>query len=183
MDRKTFLKTIAAAGAALPCLSFAAPSESGRCEKSDCMADAAAVRQFLSGFLVAEEHSLDRKTLAKLMAERGHACCRALTFRQDLITQSQGSVDKLIELMGKIVGAENCTRKGDTITLVYPVQQCVCGWSPKVAAPNPDDPWCDCSAANNQFLFQTVSGGKVTVKVLESERRNGRPCRFQLQLG
>jgi hypothetical protein len=183
MDRMTFLKTVVAAGATLPCcLSATEAKETGRCEASSCQADAAAVRQFLSTFLANEERNLDRKTLEKLMTERGHACCRALIFRQDLIAQSEGDVDKLVELMGRIVGAVNCQRKGDTISLVYPVDKCVCGWSPQ-RAPFPDDPYCDCSAANNQLIFETVSGRKTTVQVLESPRRGGVHCRFRIQLG
>jgi hypothetical protein len=93
------------------------------------------VRQFLSDFLRKEEFNLDRKTLVKLMQERGRACCRALTFRQDLITNSKGDVDKLVELMGKIVGPANCTRAGNTITLIYPVEKCVRVESAAAAVP------------------------------------------------
>ena len=182
MDRKTFLKTIVAAGAALRCLSIGAKAETGKCDGPGCSTDAAAVRQFLSDFLTKEETNLDKATLLKLMQERGHACCRALDFRQKLIADSNGNVDKLVELMGKLVGPENCKREGDKVTLVYPVKKCVCGWSPE-RAPMKDDPYCNCSAANNQLLFSTVSGKPVTVKVLESPRRGGVHCRFDIRLG
>lgn len=55
MDRKTFLKTIAAVGASLPCWSAAAHAENTKCDGSSCMTDAGAVRQFLSDFLKKEE--------------------------------------------------------------------------------------------------------------------------------
>jgi hypothetical protein len=181
MDRMTFLKTLAGAGAVLPVLSISATAETGKCDKPTCMSDAAAVRQFLSGFLAQEEATLDRPALVKLMQQRGQACCRALQFRQGMIQQSQGSLDKMVELMGKIVGAENCRRSGDTVNLVYPVTKCVCGWSPS-RPPTPDDPYCECSAANNQLLFQSVTEKKVTVKVLESPRRGGTNCRFLIHL-
>ncbi|MGC1463297.1 MAG: hypothetical protein WA802_13920 [Terracidiphilus sp.] len=145
------------------------------------MSDANAVRAFLTEFLIEEDANLDHGTLLKLMQRRGRACCRALDFRQKLIDDSQGSVEKLVEQMGKIVGAENCTRSGDTVTLVYPVDKCVCGWNPQRPV-NPKDPYCDCSAANNQLLFSTVSGKPVSVKVVESQRRNGVRCRFAIQL-
>jgi hypothetical protein len=90
-------------------------------------------------------------------------------------------VDKLVELMGKIVGPENCVRSGDTVNLVYPVTNCVCGWSPQ-RAPMPDDPYCDCSAANNQALFEAVSGKKIDIKVAESPRRGGVHCRFVIRI-
>jgi len=182
MDRKTFLKTLAAAGAAIPCLSLAAEAETGKCGGAQCMSDAGAVRQFLSDFLQKEEANLSHDTLLKLMQERGRACCRNLQFRQKLIDDSQGNTDKLVELMGKIVGPENCRREGDRITLIYPVAKCVCGWSPQ-RPPTPDDPYCNCSAANNQLLFETVSGRPVTVKVLESPRRGGTHCRFDIRIG
>ena len=182
MDRRAILKSLAATTAALPILSGAATTpDTGKCDSPACSSDASAVRQFLSDFLRKEEFNLDRKTLVKLMQERGRVCCRALTFRQDLITNSRGDVDKLVELMGKIVGPANCTRAGNTITLIYPVEKCVCGWSPQ-RPPFPDDPYCECSAANNQSLFASVSGKTVTVKVLESPRRGGLHCRFQIQL-
>jgi hypothetical protein len=181
MDRKTFLKGLAVVGASIPCLSIVGKADTGKCEGATCMTDANAVRQFLSDFLRTEESSLNHETLVKLMQQRGRACCRALEFRQKLIADSQGSVDKLVELMGKIVGAENCRREGNTVTLVYPVTKCVCGWSPD-RPPTPDDPYCNCSAANNQSLFETVSGRPVSVKVLESPRRGGSHCRFHIQI-
>jgi len=181
MDRKTFLKGLVVIGAAVPCGPLAAAANKGKCEDASCSADAGAVRQFLSDFLRNEEKNLDRTTLVKLMQERGRACCRNLKFRQDLIDQSGGNVDKLVELMGKIVGPENCTRSGNTITLIYPVTKCVCGWSPD-RPPTPDDPYCECSAENNRFLFETVAGRPVSAKVLTSPRRGGVHCTFQLKL-
>lgn len=181
MDRKTFLKGIVLAGAALPCLSRAAENDTGKCDGEKCMADAATVRQFLSDFFEKEDSTLDRDALRKLMEQRGRACCRALGFRQKLIADSNGDIDKLVELMGKIVGPANCTRKGDSVTLVYPVDHCVCGWSPKRPV-SAKDPYCDCSAANNRTLFETVRGKPVDVKVLQSQRRNGKNCTFLIHL-
>ena len=181
MDRKTFLKGLALAGASLPCWSRAAETETGKCDGEKCRSDAATVRQFLSDFIANEDSTLDRDALRKLMEQRGRECCRALEFRQKLIADSNGSVDKLVELMGKIVGPANCRRDGDFVTLIYPVDHCVCGWSP--ARPvSPNDPYCDCSAANNRTLFETVRGKPVTVKVLESPRRTGKSCTFLIHL-
>jgi hypothetical protein len=115
------------------------------------------------------------------MQQRGRACCKSLKFRQDLIAQSAGSVDKLVELMGKIVGPANCTRSDKTITLVYPVSKCVCGWSPE-RAPMPDDPYCECSAENNRTLFETVAGTHVSARVVTSPRRGGQHCTFEIKL-
>lgn len=182
MDRRTILKSLATATASFPILTITATADSGHCDTPNCVADSTAVRTFLSDFLAKNESTLDRDTLVKLMRERGRACCRALTFRQDLIANSHGDVDKLVELMGKIVGAENCRRSSSEVTLVYPVSKCVCGWSPS-RPPTPNDPYCECSAANNQALFEAVSGRAVSVKVLESPRRGGTHCRFAIHLG
>lgn len=182
MDRKTFLKGLVLTGASMPCLALAEETQTGRCDGEKCMSDAHAVRGFLTGFIVKEESNLNRDTLLKLMQERGRACCRTLEFRQKLIDDSQGSIDKLVELMGKIVGPENCRRTGDRITLIYPVAKCVCTANP-VRPSSPDDPYCNCSAANNQLLFETVGGKPVTVKVMESPRRGGPHCRFDIHLG
>ena len=103
MDRKAFLKGLVTIGVAVPSGSLASALAKGKCEDAACSNDAGAVRQFLSDFLRKEEENLDRATLVKLMQERGRACCRNLKFRQDLIDQSAGNVDKLVELMGKIV--------------------------------------------------------------------------------
>jgi hypothetical protein len=181
MDRKTFLKCLVVLGAAVPCGRLAAAGKDGLCEDSNCMSDAGAVRKFLSDFLLAEEKNLDRATVIKLMKQRGRACCQNLKFRQDLIRQSSGDVDKLVELMGKIVGPANCTRSDKTITLVYPGSKCVCGWSPE-RAPMADDPYCECSAENNRTLFETVAGRPVSAKVLSSPRRGGVHCTFQIKL-
>jgi len=183
MDRKTFLRNLVAAGAALPCCANPAAEESGKCDEAKCGSDAKAVRDFLSAFLRREENNLSHDTLFKLMEERGHACCRALDFRQKLIRDSGGDVDKLVELMGRIVGPDNCRREGDLVTLIYPASQCVCGWSPK-RAPMPDDPYCECSKANNRLLFETVCGKPVQVEVADSPRRHaGAHCRFLIRVG
>ena len=167
MDRKTFLQNIIAAGTILPCCPSPGHAESGKCEDAKCSSDAKAVRDFLSAFLKKEEAS---------------ACCRALDFRQKLIQDSQGNVDKLVDLMGRIVGPENCRREGKLVTLIYPSGQCVCGWSPK-RAPMPNDPYCECSKANNQLLFETVCGQPVHVEVADSPRRHaGARCRFLIRL-
>jgi hypothetical protein len=181
MDRRAILKSLAVTTATLPILTIAAKADNGHCDTPSCSADSGAVRQFLSNFIAKEESTLDHAALIKLMHERGHACCRALKFRQDLIANSHGDVDKLVELMGKIVGPANCTRTANEVALVYPVNKCVCGWSPERAS-TPNDPYCECSAANNQALFESVSGKSVTVKVLESPRRGGQVCRFKIQL-
>jgi hypothetical protein len=173
MDRKTFLWNLAAA----PALAV-----TGKCDTARCSSDAAAVRGFLSEFVWREEGSVPREVLIKLLEERGRACCRALDFRQKLIQDSQGVLDKLVELMGKIVGAENCRRDGNRITLTYPSGKCGCGWSPK-REPIPDDPYCECSRANNQLLFETVTGKPVRVEVADSPRRHaGARCRFVIDL-
>jgi predicted ArsR family transcriptional regulator len=182
MDRKTFLKNLAVAGAVIPCCSGMTLADTGKCEDAACMSDAKAVRQFLSDFLLKEETSLNRDTLVKLMEQRGRACCRALEFRQKMIQDSEGNLDKLVELMGKVVGAANCRRDGNKVTLIYPVDKCVCGWSPR-RAPRADDPYCECSKANNQLLFETVAGKPVRVDVTESPRRGGTHCRFLIHLG
>lgn len=182
MDRKTFLKKLMVAGTVLPCCCAAGQAESGKCGDATCSSDAAAVREFLSGFLRREEGGMNRDALVKLMEERGRACCRALDFRQKLIQDSQGDMDKLVELMGKIVGPENCRREGQLVTLIYPVDHCVCGWSPQ-RAPMTGDPYCECSKANNQLLFQTVYGKPVHVEVADSPRRHaGARCRFLVHL-
>jgi hypothetical protein len=182
MDRRTILRSLATTAAALPILSVTSKADTGKCGNAECMSDANAVRTFLSDFLAKEESNLDHETLVKLMQQRGRNCCRALKFRQDLIEQSQGNVDKLVGLMGKIVGPDNCRRSGNEVTLIYPVNKCVCGWSPS-RPPTPNDPYCECSAANNQTLFESVSGKAVSVKVLESPRRGGTHCRFAIHLG
>ena len=181
MDRKTFLKSLVVLGAAVPCGRLAAIANDGKCGDSTCTSDAGAVRQFLSDFLRAEEKNLDRATLIKLMLQRGRACCRNLKFRQDLIAQSGGDVNKLVELMGKIVGPANCTKSGDTITLVYPVSKCVCGGNPE-RPPSADDPYCECSVENNRTLFETVAGTHVSAKVITSPRRGGAHCHFELKM-
>ncbi len=180
MNRKEFLQTTL--GCAAGCVACASPLHAAEEPAVPQEArDAAVVRGWLSQFLPREEKQLDRAALIKLMEERGRACCLALDFRRKLVQDANGDVAKLVELMGKIVGPQNCQREGNTVTLTYPVDHCVCGWSPK-RAPSPDDPYCDCSKANNQRLFEIVSGKPVKVEVTQSQRRTGSPCRFVIHL-
>ncbi len=143
---------------------------------------AATVHDWLTQFITREEKTLDPAALTKLLEQRGRQCCARLDFRQKFAAEAGGDVDKLVELMGKIVGPENCVREGDTITLVYPAGECRCGWNPKRDTPSPDDPYCNCSMANNQRLFEFVSGRQVNVQLTDSPRRNGKLCRFVITL-
>ena len=184
IDRRTFLRT--AAGCAVTCAAIAGcPTSLVGTEAASSRTDgetAATIHDWLSPMIAREEKTMDRAALIKLLEERGRLCCRRLDFRQKLIADSQGSVDKLIELMGRIVGPQNCTRNGDTIELIYPTDKCGCGWSPKRTEPVADDPYCECSKANNQRLFEIVSGRPVAVVVAESPRRGGKRCRFVVRL-
>jgi hypothetical protein len=185
MDRKEFLKCTfkgAASLMALPCClgQLQAAEEKPAGPAASC--DAASLRDWLTQFIQREETQLGRPALIKLLEERGRACCSALDFRQNLIKDSQGSGEKLVELMGKIVGPENCRQEGNTVNLIYPVNHCVCGSNPKRPAA-PDDPYCDCSKANNQKIFEIVTGKPVRVEVAESVRRGGAQCRFIIHLG
>lgn len=186
IDRRAFIRHAAGCTAAClavsscpavleaaPALSVGAPDEGQT---------AATIHDWLSPFIAREEKNLDRAAIIKLLEERGRLCCRRLEFRQKLIAESQGDVDKLVELMGKIVGPQNCTRTGDIIELIYPTDKCGCGWSPKREQPDPNDPYCACSKANNQRLFEIVSGRKVQAVVTESPRRGGKRCRFVIEL-
>ncbi len=124
---------------------------------------------------------MDRAALVRLLEERGRLCCHSLEFRRRLYAESRGDLDALVTLMGKIVGPANCRREGDTVTLVYPMGKCGCGRSP-VRAPVADDPYCECSKANNRELFSLVAGRPVRVEVVESPRRGGGVCRFLIHL-
>ncbi|HUL52451.1 MAG TPA: hypothetical protein VLT83_03470 [Opitutaceae bacterium] len=185
IDRKTFLKNSlsCAAGclalATCPSVLHGAPAAPAAGPDAQ---SATTILDWLSPFIVREERNLSRADLIKLLEERGRLCCRSLDFRQKLVAESQGDTDKLVALMGRIVGAENCRREGDTIVLVYPMTKCGCGRTPQ-RAPAADDPYCECSKANNQKLFEIVSGRPVRVEVLESPRRGGSCCRFRIQLG
>jgi hypothetical protein len=185
MDRKEFLKCTlkgAVSLMAFPCClgQLHGAEEPTATPSASC--DASALRDWLTQFIRREETQLGRPALIKLLEERGRACCSALDFRQKLIKDSQGSGEKLVELMGKIVGPDNAKLEGNKVTLIYPVNQCVCGWNPKRPA-TADDPYCDCSKANNQKIFEIVTGKPVRVEVAESVRRGGQNCRFIIHLG
>lgn len=184
VTRKTFLKTTL--GCAAQCFALAScPGALQAAEEAppDPGAEnAGRIVDWLSSFLAREDGNLDRTTLIKLLDERGQQCCRRQAVRQKLIAESNRDVDTLVELIGKIVGSENSTRAGNTIRLVYPMEKCGCGANPQ-RDPAPNDPYCECSKANNRTLFEIVSGRPVSVEVLQSPRRGGKHCEFRIQLG
>jgi hypothetical protein len=185
MDRKEFLKVTAkgaVVGFMLPCCAGQAATEAAKCAEPAASCDAAFLRDWLSEFVPREESTLGRVAVVKLLEERGRACCRSLEFRQKLIRDSNGSLERLVELMGKIVGPENCRLEGKTVTLIYPRDKCGCGWNPQRAIA-PDDPYCECSKSNNKYLFEIVTGKKVQARVTESPRRGQSHCKFIIQIG
>jgi hypothetical protein len=118
MDRKEFLRNTfkgAVAAAVLPCCSGLLQADTGKCTEPAPSCDAAFLRDWLSNFVAKEEPKLGHEAVVKLLEERGRACCRSLDFRQKLIKDSNSSLERLVELMGKIVGPENCRLEGNKL--------------------------------------------------------------------
>lgn len=180
MERRDCLKRFAEMGfcaGALPLLASAAAPETTPPEGVEQLRGRLEfVQNWLSDLLAAMGRTLDRQTVAKLMAQCGRDCFERHAFKRGIAARGKGSLDKLIAAY-----KENFEiwRDGDAVHIRYGETSpgCYCpaaNYRPAVA----DDPHCDCTRATHQAVFEAALGRPFAVEALETVRRGGRTCHF-----
>ncbi len=175
MNRKEFVSALAVLGAA-PICSCGAP------DAAAAEAPSAAEKfkqEWLTALLSNMDAQLDENARRKLMESCGRACARRGA-AAGLGKAAEGSLDRLVAALEKILGPGNASRDGDVVHLRY--TRCYCplvGGGPERLSPT----YCNCSRGWAMEVFESVSGKPVSVELLGSIRRGGPDCRFAIRMG
>ncbi len=182
MERKAFLKASlclgalcgagAGAGEAPPPPS---PPQPGPCERDAAFAGWA--RHWAKGLVDDLDAQLSEPQRVAVMEARGRSCARGGPVKR--AAAHKGDLDAFIADMVAHMGPEGVRREGNVVKVTY--RACYC---PMVAAlEEPLSPtYCACSAGWLKEMYETVTGKPVTVTVLETIKRGGRACRFDVAL-
>jgi hypothetical protein len=133
-------------------------------------------RGWIKRFMENLDQHLDGPRRVRLLETRGRSCARGGAIR--LARECNGDVDKLVAALAAHRGQENVYRKGNVVRLTY--DRCLCQLVadvPKISAS-----YCHCSIGWVKEMFETASGRPVRVEALETVKRGGSACRFDIHL-
>ncbi len=187
MNRKEFLDLAARLGLGCAVVDALVPEASATAlpQASDPAQAAKAERDFivnwLTDLLQAIDTRLDRTTQALLMEGCGRGCFARHQFKKDIALQGSGSLDRLQEAYAKNF---EVWREGSLFHIRYgeTSKGCYCPVA-KAIPPRPNDVHCECTRATHQAVFEAALNRPFKVDILESVRRGGRTCHFQVHLG
>jgi predicted hydrocarbon binding protein len=112
-----------------------------------------------------------------LMEARGRSCAKSGAARR--AEPFKGKVDDFVADLASHMGKDAVRREGDVIKVSYP--RCFCPLVAESKEPLSAS-YCFCSAGWLKEVYETVSGKPVTVEILETVKRGGKLCRFDVTL-
>jgi hypothetical protein len=172
MERKQFLKASLGLGAL--CAAPAVPAEE---KPSACERGMEFARHWAKDLVDQMDAQLLPPQRVALMQARGRACARSGPGR--LAQAHKGDVDGFVAEMSKQMGPEGMRREGQLVKVSYP--QCYCPLASDLKEPL-SATYCECSIGWLKELFETASGKPVDVTALETVKRGGKACRFEVKL-
>jgi hypothetical protein len=133
-------------------------------------------RGWIQRFMENLDQQIDEPRRVQLLEARGRSCARGGAIR--LARECSGDVDKLVAALAAHRGKDNVWRKGNVVRLTY--DRCLCQMVADVPKLSPS--YCHCSVGWVKEMFETASGRAVRVEALETVKRGGSACRFDIHL-
>ncbi len=133
-------------------------------------------RRLLTRFMTDIDAQLDEPRRIALMEARGRSCARLGPAR--IAEAHKGNLDAFIADFGRHMGPDGLRREGNVVKVKYPT--CYCPLAAEIKELSPT--YCNCSAGWLKELYETVTGKPVTVEVIETVKRGGQACRFNVIL-
>jgi hypothetical protein len=134
------------------------------------------IKGFVPRFLGCLESEVPETERRAILEGRGRSCARRGPVR--FAREAGGDPDKLLATMAGWLGPEGARRDGDVIHIRY--AKCLCPLVGDLTEALPKS-FCDCSVGWLKEMFETASGRKVEVLALETIRRGGAACRFEIR--
>jgi hypothetical protein len=177
MNRKQFLGTFLCAGAAAGPLPAAEDAQTTTAPPlTPCDEKAEFARGWITRFVATLDAEVPAADLTGLMEARGRSCARQGPI--GVAEKCRGDVDQLVSTMQGWLGANAVTREGNLVRLAYP--RCLCPMVREVAT-SLSPTYCQCSVGWIKEMFETAWGGPVSVEALETVKRGGSSCRFDIR--
>lgn len=125
------------------------------------------------------DKELDEATCIKLIEGCGRGCYNRFKFKQDIAEKGKGDIDKLIAAYSQNF---EIWKEDGFVHVRYGriSKQCYCP-AGQIRHPQPNDLHCECTRTTHQTIFETALGHPVKVKILETLRRGGKTCHFQIE--
>jgi hypothetical protein len=184
MDRKDFLKASLCLGA------FCGGRPAGADDKpaadkpgppaapaNPCAGAMAYARHWVKDLIDQADTQLSEPQRKALLEARGRSCARGGAARRAVAFK--GRLDEFVADLQKHMGPDAAKRSADVVAVTYP--KCFCPLVADLEEPLSTS-YCFCSAGWLKEVYETVSGGPVSVEILETVKRGGQRCRFEVKL-
>jgi hypothetical protein len=188
MDRKDFLKASLYLGAfcgALPGSAQDNPTADKAADKpgppsapaNPCAGAMGYARHWVKDLIDQADAQLTEPQRKALLEARGRSCARSGAAMRAV--PFKGRLDDWIAELRKHMGPDAASRAGDVLTITYP--KCLCPLVSDFEEPLSTS-YCFCSAGWLKEVYETISGASVGVEILETVKRGGQRCRFEVRL-
>ncbi len=193
MDRKQFLRVAGQAGMACCGLSLlgrpthaqqAAPAAKPPVSPDGRKVEWAKI--WAKRFFDVLDAELDEPTRRRIMEHNGYLCHQGSLHGAQL----HGTLEELVKVIAETNGADSVRKEGNTVYFNYVKNPeglrvadgyCLC---PLVedGPPGLSKTFCYCSVGYVRDMFESMTGRKAKVELLESLKGGGRTCRFRIDM-
>jgi hypothetical protein len=186
MERKEFLKASLCLGALCGARLAAADEPTGQApataspsapEPSPCERNAEFAHRWVRSFMENLDAQLSEPQRVALMEARGRACARGGATK--LAEAHEGDLGGFIAAMASHMGPDGLRLEGNVVKVKYPT--CYCPMVSEIKEPL-SPTYCACSVGWLKEMYEVVTGKPATVEVLETVKRGGTACRFNVTL-
>lgn len=146
-------------------------------QPNHCEQQAEFGRRLLTRFMEDMDAHIDEPRRVALMEARGRSCARMGARR--MAEAHKGKLDAFIEAFGRHMEPDGLRREGNVVKVKYP--RCLCPLASEIKEPL-SPTYCHCSVGWLKELYETVTGKPVTVEAVETVKRGGQACRFNVIL-
>ena len=178
MDRKYFLKASLCLSAASGTRSLAGADEKpAGPESNPCAGAMGYARHWVKDLIDQADAQLTEPQRRALLEARGRSCAKSGAARR--AAPFKGKLDEFVADVQAHMGKDAVSREGNVVTVTYP--RCLCPLVSDLQEPLSAS-YCFCSAGWLKEVYEAVSARPVTVEILETVKRGGQRCRFEVKL-
>lgn len=180
MERKHFLRGSLCLGAVCglhPVLGAEEKAAPAPAPVNPCAGAMGYARHWVKDLIDHADAQLTEPQRKALLEARGRSCAKAGAALR--AAPFKGKLDEFVADVQSHLGKDAVRREGDVVKVTYP--RCLCPLVSDSQEPLSAS-YCFCSAGWLEEVYETVSGKQVTVEILETVKRGGQRCRFNVKL-
>ncbi len=180
MERKHFLRASLCLGAVCglrPVLGAEEKPTPAPAPENPCAGAMAYARHWVKDLIDQADAQLTEPQRQALLEARGRSCAKADAARR--AAPFKGRLDDFVADLQSQMGKDAVRREGDVVRVTYP--RCFCPLVSDFHEPLSAS-YCFCSAGWLKEVYETVTGRPATVEIVETVKRGGERCRFNVKL-